>query len=688
MNRSSESATGNDEFEPITDWGYWRLGHRSDPDFLEENKFTVTFGSGSPVFERVESREEFDRQREEAIENNRRYHEMGYIVLRYLTSSIHGNTESHEDIPTGEELDLVRFYDDNWEDFEDYIGPKPDAENSPFSWITVRPDGTFPHFRYVREGTEPTGSYETWACPNNPYYTRLMEGRVRAEAEVGIDGAYIDWTHYSGNTCYCDFCKMKFRAYLEEYLSGRVAEAKYGFSNYDEVNPPEEEGDPFWMEWVTFRGYSIAEHHKQLRSVARQYNPHFMLSGNVYGGRGFGQVAYSNAGNMEMLGRDGYHDFLYSEIQSRLRSAPRVDEEGYKVSNAPSLRFLTAANQGGPVTVYATRISPPFFPDPTPQALGTQAQANIAENVANQMTFRETRETPQEATDIYNFMYRNEESLIGSQSTSRIAVLASMNQYLAQELSFTFSFSRVLGDNGVAHVMFVEDDINSGKIEEFDLLVVPYIPLLSARKQQALVHYVRNGGNILIIGNSGQKDEYNLPFENIVLASLFPGGSYPNEAVTVRSQNGTAGFVPLDNLEGLEEVAEAFISGRMDDGLRRVLTQAVDHTADMLDNAITRLENNSPYLEISTMFNRTNNRLLVHLVNYDTRVDGTINAKRNTRVRVAIPEGMTPERLTFSSTLGEMQPINYTLEEHNGRTVALFNADRVNIYALAVFELE
>ena len=38
-------------WKPNTDWGHWRLGHRTDLEFLEKNRFTITFGSGAPNFE-------------------------------------------------------------------------------------------------------------------------------------------------------------------------------------------------------------------------------------------------------------------------------------------------------------------------------------------------------------------------------------------------------------------------------------------------------------------------------------------------------------------------------------------------------------------------------------------------------------------------------------------------------------
>ncbi|MEX0681721.1 MAG: alpha-amylase family protein [Balneolales bacterium] len=696
------------EWEPVTEWGHWRLGHRSDIEFLEKNKLTLTFGSGAPNFEGV-SREEFEQQSEEAREFNRRYNEMGYIVLRYMTSSMRGETESNTDQPTRDDLDLD-FYHNNWHEFEDYIGPRPPESESPDTWVMVHPDGTFPHYRYAPYGRETTGRFEAWGCPNNPYYVRLMEGRMRAQAEVGIDGVYIDWTHISSGTCYCDYCRLAFQQYLNDHVPSEVGLRKYGTANYNNVRLPEEHTEPFWMEFVKFRGYVLSEFHRHLRDVARNYNPNFMVSGNVFGGFGYGPIAYDAASNMELFGRDGYHDFFYSEIQEFLDFAPGKNEEGVKITNSPALKFLTAASQGKPVIVYATEITEPLYPDPTPQVLGAMAQINIAESVSNQATFREKRETPQEATDIYNFLYDHRESLVGAQNINSIAVLASLNQYLAREQSFSFSFSRVLADQGISHVMVVEDDITRGKINQFDVLVLPYIPLLSAELQEGLVDYVENGGRLLILGQSGQKNEFNLPHEEAVFASLFPGNQFPENQYDGTLGAGRLSYIPLVIPENgflippretgevtsfgpsmqdvFADTPEGYTRGRIDSELQTVLEQVAEKTVSLSAGKETRLVSDRPFVEISTMMNEENQHLLVHLVNYDVTIYGTITPARNIRVRLALPEGKTPGRLAYSGVLGNMVPIDYEVINEGRNTALEFVADTVNIYGLAILELE
>ncbi len=691
-------------WKPSTDWGHWRLGHRTDLEFLEKNRFTITFGSGAPNFETI-TRTEFDAGMEKARAFNRSYHDKGYIVLRYLSSSLNGESDTGESQPRKEQLHVLRFFNERWQQFEDYVGPKP--SESPMTWITVRPDGTFPFYRYAPYGQKTGRGFETWGCPNNPDYVRMLEGRIRAQAETGIDGSYVDWTQIAGGTCYCGYCRRNFVSYLSENLPAEAARAKYRTSDYSNIRLPEKRGEPFWMEWISFRGHSVAEFHKRLRAVARKYNPHFMISGNVFGGFGYGPIAYDAAGNIEMLGRDGYDDFVYSEIQEFLDSAPRKNEQGVKITNSPALKYLAAATHGKPVIVYATEITPPVFPNPTEKCLSAMAQINIAEAAANHSVFREKRETPPGATRIHNFLAANEPSLLTAQLHSNVAVLASVNQYLADELSFAFSTSRVLADRGIAHVMIVEDDLLRGDLSRFDLIVVPYLPLLGHAKQEALVRYVEGGGSVLVLGKSGAKDEHNVSQSVIPLARLFGASTYPTQALERKRGKGRALFVPLPipasrylipmkakgeyttfgptMADVFADIPEGYTRNRIDPEVRKILEGVATKIVSSLPGKLTRLMSPEPYAEITSMLSAGRERMLVHVVNYSVTLDGDVTPLRSLKVEAAVPAGRKVKSVRYSGTLGDMKPLRFTSAA--GSRVA-FETSETGIYGLAVLELE
>ncbi len=692
-----------------TEWGHWRLGHRSDPAFLEENRLTVTFSGGAPNFEQA-SREEFDSVLASAKESVQEMKDQGFIVLRYMTSSVHGTTNSPEDAPTSDRLDLYEFYhSDAWDAYTDYVGPRPDAENDPSTWLMVRRDGTFPHYRYAPYGQEKTGRFEAWGCPNNPHFSRLMEGRIRSQAETGIDGVYLDWTQIAGSTCYCDHCREGFREFLKSHLPASASEAKYGTADYPSVEAPMSSADPFWMEWLEFRTHTLANFHRKLRSTARSVNPAFMISGNVYGGFGFGPIAYDAAGHMELFGREGGHDFFYSEIQEYLDAAPHRTDDGTRVSNSPVLRYLSAAAHGKPVIQYATEITPPIFPDPSEQTLNAMAQINIAEAVASQTIFREKRETPPWATQIYQFLAENEASLVGARLHADVAVVASVHQYLADRQSYAFSTSRVLNDEGIFHTFLVMDDLLNSDLSRYDVLVLPQLPLMSVDAQERALKYARDGGTLVVVGNSGQFDMHDVPLQRSPLrAAIGEADNASAESVTRTMGSGTIHYIPVPEADHrylvrakqagefttfgptladrFADIPAAYTRGGLHPELRSVLQRVADVIRDTHPIASMRTSDH-PYVEFSTMYNPHTKQMLVHAVNYDVSINGEVGEANDVRLQVALPPGTSAAHVRYSSSLDGLSDLDFNEKSEGKRNVVDLELDRIGIYGLALIDL-
>lgn len=679
---------------PNMDWAHWRLGHRTEPSWLEENHLTVTFGQGAPNFELVD-RQKFDEEVAKAQEFNRSYHDKGYIVLRYVTTALGGSTDTPKDFPRKDQTNVFRLYQQTWDQFADFLGLKPPRD--PTTWLQVHADGTYQFFRYTPYGKEVGRNFEVWGCPNNPDFIRFMQARFTTQAETGIDGSYIDWTSMRTGTCYCDFCRRNFIAYLNENLPRATGKAKYGVTDYQNVRPPEKSGDPFWMEWLSFRDYAVAEFHKQMRTAVRKYNPHYLIAGNI-NDAGYGEIARDSAANMELLMRDGYDDFAYTEMQHRLEFAPQKDEQGVKISNSSRLKYLAAAAHGKPAIEYAVEITSPLFANPTEKCLSAMAQINIAEAAAHQCTFREKRETPPGATRIYEFLAANEGKLSGTRLRSTVAVVASSNQFLADELSFALTTSRVLADRGIGHVVIVEDDLLSSGLRDYELIVVPYLPLLSIEKQQALVRYVQQGGSLLILGQSGVKDQHNVANAKVPLAELLGQARFPDREARRSVKKGRVEFVPLPipasryrvhlKSELFADVPEAFVRNRIDPDLRRILERVSDKVTQMLPGRLTRLPDRPQYVEVTSMLANDKSRMAIHLVNYDVTVAGDVTPAKKVAVEVALPQGKKVRGLEYSGALSALQPLKYAPCGSGQSSCVRFDADQVGIYGLAVLTLE
>jgi hypothetical protein len=91
-------------------------------------------------------------------------------------------------------------------------------------------------------------------------------------------------------------------------------------------------------------------------------------------------------------------------------------------------------------------------------------------------------------------------------------------------------------------------------------------------------------------------------------------------------------------------------------------------------------------VEITSMFQAENNKMLVHLVNYDVTIDGVITPARDLTVQLVVPEGMRATKVSWSGNLSTMQPINFQVDKVNAQVIT-FSAPELKVYGLAVVEL-
>ncbi len=242
------------------------------------------------------------------------------------------------------------------------------------------------------------------------------------------------------------------------------------------------------------------------------------------------------------------------------------------------------------------------------------------------------------------------------------------------------------------------------------MVVVPYLPLMSSENQQALVRYANAGGTLLVLGASGNKDQYGLAQRQIPLARSLGNGRYPVAEATRRVGKGQILFVPVQipasrflipmkshgdyttfgptMADVFADIPEGYTRNRIDPELRKLLERAVGKVQESLGTRVTRLTSAAPFVEITTMMEKTDRRMLLHVVNYDVTVDGTITLARDLKVQVAIPRGKTAKSVTWSGTLAEMKPVKYKTASSAGRQMLTLDLDEVSIYGLAKIELE
>jgi hypothetical protein len=136
------------------------------------------------------------------------------------------------------------------------------------------------------------------------------------------------------------------------------------------------------------------------------------------------------------------------------------------------------------------------------------------------------------------------------------------------------------------------------------------------------------------------------------------------------------------------DIPEGYTRNRINPDLRQLLERVAGKVRESLGTRVTRLTSAAPYVEITTMMEKTDRWILLHVVNYDVTVDGTITPARGLRVQVAISRGKKARSVTWSGMLTEMKPLKYRTVSQRGRQMLTLDLNEVSIYGLAKIELE
>lgn len=136
------------------------------------------------------------------------------------------------------------------------------------------------------------------------------------------------------------------------------------------------------------------------------------------------------------------------------------------------------------------------------------------------------------------------------------------------------------------------------------------------------------------------------------------------------------------------DIPEGYTRGRIDPALRVSLEATTQKVVALLDDRVTRLVEKKPYVEITAMAPQDGSRMLVHFVNYDVTVDGEITPAKSMDVQVALPNGKKARSVHFDGALAQMRPLQFSTVRKGAAQVIRFQADEVQVYGLAVVELE
>jgi len=388
-------------------------------------------------------------------------------------------------------------------------------------YYTMRFAAEHPDWREIRENGKPLdGVYDTGAsfCVNTPWREWVFQV-IRDLAAYPIDGIFYDGPVYRPDTCYCRYCRAKFR------------------QRYGTDMPPKSvrAGKPF-QQLLEFQADSIANFLRDTRAILKAKNPDCALymNGGVRGANwATGRLNRVLVKEQDLLGSEG--GFLGGDLTRVPLWKPGL-----------TARLLETQSGGKPRVIFSAASHKPWtfslLPDPELRLLYADTIANAASVWMGITPFEFEQPEMKTLAAMNRFYAKNAEYYSQTRSAARVAVVWSdvTANFYAASAAQLIDIDRVaprseIGNvdgefSGItepllrAHIPFdVLDDValETDSLKRYDAIFLPNVACMSDKIAGRLADYVRQGGNLVADFETSRYDETGILRNNFALATVF-----------------------------------------------------------------------------------------------------------------------------------------------------------------------
>ena len=394
-------------------------------------------------------------------------------------------------------------------------------------YYTMRFAAEHPDWREIRENGKPLDHvYDTGAsfCVNTPWREWVFQA-IRDLAAYPIDGIFYDGPVYRPDTCYCKYCRAKFRK-------------RYG----TDMPPKSVRTGKAFQQLLEFQADSIADFLRETNAILKSKNPNcaFYMNGGVRGANwATGRLNRVLIKEQDLLGSEG--GFLGGDLTRIPLWKPGL-----------TARLLETQSGGKPRVIFSAASHKPWtfslLPDPELRLLYADTIANAANVWVGITPFEFEQPEMKTLADMNRFFAKNAEYYLKTRSAARVAVVWSdvtANFYAASaaqliDIDRTTARSNIgnVDDefSGVtepllrAHIPFdVLDDValESDSLKRYDVIFLPNVACMSDKIAARVADYVRQGGNLVADFETSRYDETGILRNDFALAQVFGVSAAP-----------------------------------------------------------------------------------------------------------------------------------------------------------------
>jgi hypothetical protein len=526
--------------------------------------------------------------------------------------------------------------------YETFFAEEPAAKN----WIQRDASGQPISLSYGFEQ-----SFRYLPCFSNPSYLEYLKKVVRYAVER-VKTDFIHFDNFEENpepeSCHCTYCTRGFRAYLKAKYPPSVRRERFGFENLDYINPPiwnaenpadkmEAIRDPVIQEWVAFRCQQMADALGRMAEFVRSLSPDVAIEINPNGLTGENRP-WTAAIDLTRLLK--WTDAFWTEEPN----VSGFEADGRLVSRIRSFKLARAFGnillsnpQGSPVA--------------------------IAENLAFGQTIGLIGSDPlsSEARRFLDFYRRHRELYQKTEDDPTVAVLRSypsITYHSARAQLGAILVEQALIQSRIPFRLIVDEQL--ADLSRYKVLVLPESECLSDAQLTAIAAFVRKGGGLVALGDTGLYDEWLRVRPHPGLADLLPsqapGKKFGEAPVwqeltgpTLRTPygQGRAAYVPGIEFDGPNPPTQPYFATTNDFWKSPKNSGQILEAVNWAARESVPVEVGGPaYLVANLVSQPAGRRWLLHLVNYNAPRVPVISS---VDVVLKKAEGRKPGRITVIS---------------------------------------
>ncbi len=366
-----------------------------------------------------------------------------------------------------------------------------------------------------------TQTYRHFACPNEPAYRAYMKKVLDvAIHQVKTDEIFFDnvFLQPEPTSCRCDRCQRAFKDFLRrKYLTRNDVAARFGYPDVEWIkvnewyhfNRPEDIqtiDDPVLQEWVAFRSESLARHCIDLYDYIKSVNPEIAVGFNLKGIYGTNRIWRNGVYQPLYQGKTDFACFDVGGMEARLdaRTGALVSEiRSFKMGRTLGFTYHEAD---------------------TPLELAVSMAFNYQKPVAGYGYLGGPGiEGPERAFTAEAEFFReyNDRYFTDTENVADVAVLRtwpSMAYSITGTQAPMLLMEQVLIQHRVPFDIIFDQQMDA--IGRYKAVVVPGQESLSSKWVDRLTEYAREGGSLIISGNTADYNEYRQKRETNPLLSV------------------------------------------------------------------------------------------------------------------------------------------------------------------------